>query len=394
MGQVIVLPGFMGSELKLNASTGPLHWADQDSLWKLGLDPMLLDGTLTGQPPAGTPECVPGGPLQDYYQQGMTQLVESLAGTAFASPTAYGYDWRQSLVKIATSFTAIVRAYHAQSGPVTLVGHSQGGLIARLVHYQMSVDGDDAKIRRIICLGTPHKGSWEIVKMWAGKSDTGQLFAILKGLKNINNPIAFLLDSQEARIAALVTITRSWPSLYEMLPQQTGTAEYNLQVRALYASKTWTVGNGLYPVLINNAVNETMVRLQHPRSVPQGRKLVCVVGKGSPTPYLVNSTDYFRVDPIGNMDSTDQGDGVVTIDSARVPSADLVYVEQRHSVLFGHVCAYGILAGLIKEDFAGTIDVPAPVKVDKAPMADEQAQPPPFRKIDFPKAKKRGHPKH
>lgn len=58
-----------------------------------------------------------------------------------------------SLAEHARKLDAIVRSAHRNDGPVHLVGHSLGGLVAR---YYRQVLG--RPVERLVCIATPHRG--------------------------------------------------------------------------------------------------------------------------------------------------------------------------------------------------------------------------------------------
>ncbi|WP_368502617.1 lipase family alpha/beta hydrolase [Corynebacterium sp.] len=70
----------------------------------------------------------------------------------------YGLRATQPLAESARQLGAYIEAVLAVTGAeqVILVGHSQGGLLAR---YWMRVDGGAAKVRHLVCLSAPNHGT-------------------------------------------------------------------------------------------------------------------------------------------------------------------------------------------------------------------------------------------
>src|SRR4029077_7785561 len=71
----------------------------------------------------------------------------------------HAYDWRRSL---ADAGRELVARLASERGPVILVAHGMGGLVARwaLAH--------GAACRRLVMLGTPNRGSYFPLQMFGG----------------------------------------------------------------------------------------------------------------------------------------------------------------------------------------------------------------------------------
>jgi pimeloyl-ACP methyl ester carboxylesterase len=84
---------------------------------------------------------------------------------------AYAYDWRYSVIDIAergtqyeneirSALTEIeVLAEDSFSGKVTIIGHSNGGLLAKAIMERLAAQGKTALVDRVIFIGTPQLGT-------------------------------------------------------------------------------------------------------------------------------------------------------------------------------------------------------------------------------------------
>jgi pimeloyl-ACP methyl ester carboxylesterase len=111
----------------------------------------------------------------------------------------FPYDFRRSITEAAAELAdAVGQALgdttpSARVGRVIVVAHSLGGLVAR---YWAAVAGGHRVCRAIITLGTPHRGAPKALDWLVNGAGVGPL-----------------------RHPALTGALRTWPSLYELLPQ-------------------------------------------------------------------------------------------------------------------------------------------------------------------------------
>ena len=123
----------------------------------------------------------------------------------------FGHDWRQPLAHLVDQLgefieevvarTALLRHYARsdppftrETGRVDLVGHSMGGLVA--AGYLVS-QPDHRRVRKVITLGTPYRGSFEAV------------LKIITGTSGLDSGVPKSSEREVARVT---------PSLYHLLP--------------------------------------------------------------------------------------------------------------------------------------------------------------------------------
>lgn len=159
---VIVLPGILGSNLKLDGKRIWLGFRFVNGLKKLAWDP------------ATASRVEPDGPIGSSYDD----LIERLADTHEVIP--FAYDWRRPIEdearRLAIEIDARLAERTASQKPVRIIAHSMGGLVARTMRLEkpdtwkrmMARDG-----ARMLMLGTPNGGSWAPMQTLSGDDTFG-----------------------------------------------------------------------------------------------------------------------------------------------------------------------------------------------------------------------------
>ena len=159
---VFVLPGILGSNLKLDGKRIWLGFRFINGLKKLTWDPATAD------------RVEPDGPIGASYDD----LIERLADTHEVIP--FAYDWRRPIEdearRLAKAVDAALAARGTSGQPVRLLAHSMGGLVARTMRLEapdtwqrlMARDG-----ARLLMLGTPNGGSWAPMQTLSGDDTFG-----------------------------------------------------------------------------------------------------------------------------------------------------------------------------------------------------------------------------
>lgn len=77
----------------------------------------------------------------------------------------WAYDWRKSVNQIVADFDNYISTVADGDDEIVVVGHSLGGLVARIWYQQNLVD---TRIKNVISLGSPHRGSVDAYEAWNG----------------------------------------------------------------------------------------------------------------------------------------------------------------------------------------------------------------------------------
>ncbi|MBS0449023.1 MAG: CHAT domain-containing protein [Proteobacteria bacterium] len=159
---VFMLPGILGSNLKLDGERIWLAFRFINGLAKLAWDP------------ATASRVEPDGPIGSVYDDLMTRLADTHEVIPFA------FDWRRPIedeaCRLADAVDAALAARNASQQPVRLIAHSMGGLVARTMRlerpetWQRMMARDGA---RLLMLGTPNAGSWAPMQTLSGDDTFG-----------------------------------------------------------------------------------------------------------------------------------------------------------------------------------------------------------------------------
>jgi len=272
--RVLILPGIMGSTLGL----------PDDLIW---LDPLdVLRGNLRKlNLKTGVSGIVARGVFLLAYEK--LKLRLQIAGfDADFQP----FDWRLS---ISTLGKQLAKRIDDESGPVHLVAHSMGGLVARAC-----LAAKPKKIGRVVTLGTPNFGSFAPLQAFRGVHSVVRKLAWLD-----------LSGSQED----LAQIFKTFPGLCEMFPAD------------FFSLAAWPSGGVLPDQSMLTASRKEQQALPLPGNQPDW---VQIVGCNKET--VVGATiqgDKFE------YTSTNEGDGTVPLALARLPDKVTYYVEESHGSL-------------------------------------------------------------
>ncbi|MBT2406964.1 MULTISPECIES: hypothetical protein [unclassified Streptomyces] len=295
---VVVLPGIMGSRLA-DADGAPLWDLSGRALWRgirtfgASVTRLRLPKDIgDGHPDDGV---VPVGLMPDLHVvpglwhpvDGYTDLLRWLERHFTLSVAdnllTFPYDWRLSCRYNAERLKERIdlelgrwraSAPERREARVVFLCHSMGGLVAR--HYAERLGGHEIT-RRLITLGTPHRGSAEA--------------------------LANLVNGKRVLGLDLGAFARSLPSLHQLAPDYAcvtapGGLAYARDLPGL---------PGVDPALLADAARfHADLRRTGPRA-----ELHAIVGVGQPTPTTASYADD-RLTPLWDIDGEDEGgDGTV-----------------------------------------------------------------------------------
>jgi len=183
---VYVVPGIMGSQLGL-PRVRPLP---DNMLW---LDPNDIScGALTQLTMPGLPVLACGPVLHTFLP--MKLSLQAAGYTVHC----FDYDWRRDIAE--TGAVLAMRLESEAAREINVIGHSMGGLIARIA-MQTAVG---QRIQRLITLGAPHGGSYAPVQAIRG------VYPLVRRLAQI--------DPMHSAEALAREVFSSFHSLYQLLP--------------------------------------------------------------------------------------------------------------------------------------------------------------------------------
>lgn len=350
---MFLLPGIMGSHLKVN---GKRIWLDFFALAGGGLEQLAIDA----------PGVVADEPIGSAYGD----LIDFLANHYEVVP--FAYDWRLSLqqeaARLAAAIDARLRDAEARQQPLSIVAHSMGGLLARVMialHPDLWQRMLKHEQSRLIMLGTPNGGSYVIPRMLVGRE------SIVMGLA-----LADLAHSQHE----LLDIISRYPGALEMLPARDG--EYDFfdardwqRLRNEDSSNRWAIP----PAETLTAARAVRALLDRP--TPNSERLRYVAGCAPQTPCRmivgvrpqpVLPPDWTsvppKVDPI-QFEATDRGDGRVLWDTGILHDVKTWYMDAAHGDMADHEPAFPAILDLLQSGDTDRLRTSAPAAGERGAVA-------------------------
>lgn len=324
---VFVLPGILGSNLKLDGKRIWLGFRFVNGLKRLAWDPAT----------AGRVE--PDGPIGGTYDD----LIERLADTH--EVIAFAYDWRRPIEdearRLAQAVDAALLARSASGQPVRLIAHSMGGLVARA----MQLEAPDTWKRlmahggaRLLMLGTPNAGSWAPMQTLSGDDTFGNALVAFGslfdngGARKMMAAMPGFIQLQAGLLNPALGLDKA--SIWQKLADDDlarlrdrsiwHTWDENSPQRSVYE---W----GAPPQAVLDQAVALRRRLDAQASAlgSDARKMLLVIGHASFTPagIVIDSNG------LSYLDASDDGDGRVTLASALLPGVHTWKVHAEHGKL-------------------------------------------------------------
>jgi len=301
---VVVVPGFMGSEL----------WRGEELLWprlkELFTEPEVF--RLPEGPPVEARRLVaevvvvPNLIKLDQYNRLVDFLEEELGYQRGQDLLEFPYDWRQDLRLSARTLAAAIGRWREERGHsrVTILAHSMGCMLSR--YYVECLGGRD-QVHRLILLGGPLHGTPKI------------LLAVLLGKGLL--PFGLLGDR-------LREVVATFPSCYQILPLYPCVFEASGELIDLYADPGW-VAEGCESLWEGG--RQFWAELGEKSSV----ETVCVFGYGLRTVTKVmvqrDRSGHWRE---VHLAQEERGDSTIPQESAILPGAEIHPVQQYHGALY------------------------------------------------------------
>lgn len=341
---VIMLPGLMGSLLSSIRGKATLLWINPLIVVKgqTHLLELNADGTGDGAPIVFS---VPSGVEKVCYLKLLLALHRECL--LFEFP----YDWRRRIESNADLLAQAIERW-ADGDPrmqFTLVGHSMGGLVAR-TYLARHREAAKRRVKRVIMHGTPHFGAaGAVADVMLGNS-----MAATASHVNANNNVRRMILSM--------------PSAYQLLPAPPDLFPKNRPYPAdfdVYDPSFWRV-EGFRPDYLaeGRRFHELLADFDHPVEMFQ------IAGCHLETTVDVKMTfdgQRPRLEVVRKKDGSDSGDGTVPLWSARLPGAQIYYIQHVHRYLSRNKDVVEATLALIRGD---TPKLPSELPQPKSGLLD------------------------
>lgn len=358
---VFLLPGILGSNLKVDGKRIWLGWRIVNGLRRLAYDPRRPDRVQ------------PDGPLDTVYDD----LGDFLALTH--EVIEFGFDWRRPIEdeagRLAREVARALDARATSGKPVRLLAHSMGGLLARTMQLEQPAIWRRMLAQpgaRVLMLGTPNDGSWAPMQVLSGDDSFGNILVAFgapfqeRAARALMANFPGFIQLQAGLLDQRLGLGRSetWQQLADddlrRLRERSWWHRLDLQLRAY----EW----GVPPQGVLDRAVALRRRLDgqgegEPGSARDG--VVLVVGKARFTP------DGYQIGDEGlvYLDAQDHGDGRVTLSSAQLPGLPTWQLDCVHGELPERKEAFQAYLDLLE---TGTTDrlpaVPSATRGGPAPV--------------------------
>ena len=258
---ILFIPGLEGTRLYKDghSALGGVfgHGTTTDRLWEPDSSADLTKLDLDAHGSSTDVSIYAGGPVDkalgivDVYGGFMGYLNGLVKKGMVDEWRAFGYDWREPVAgvvagaeKRATTTESLIRtvadmAAHSRTGKVTIIAHSNGGLVAKDLVKTLADMGSTSLIDSVISVAVPELGTPMAIP------------ALLHG--DGQSILGGLIASQ----AGMRTLGADMPSAYSLLPSR-GFFQDILMPTVVFASTTIPgLDNGSYPQAISSAAAQS-----------------------------------------------------------------------------------------------------------------------------------------
>jgi len=343
-GNVVVMPGIMGSELSEHIGTQTNRiWVNPLRMVAGQLGHLRLDDT--GRPQF---DVRPSGILKLFYGELILSLSENW------NVQTFWYDWRRDLRDSAAALEERMRAWFPEDAPVHFVCHSMGGLVARTFiqayphRWRAMWDRDPTRPGalggRLIMLGTPNHGS----------------FAALQVITGIEPLVRWLarLDLKDS-LTELLAILNTFVGTFQMLPSP----------RVMKELEPIFHADNYGDLRVSQArLDEGRAHIERLANVVDPERMINVVGYNRPTYHALTRAQQLR-SPSAYL-VTRAGDGRVPHSLGLLQGVPTWYVESGHAALTRDGRVQEALEELLAKGTTSQLSRTSPVQA-RGPRKDE-----------------------
>ncbi|MEP6608105.1 MAG: CHAT domain-containing protein [Burkholderiaceae bacterium] len=322
---VFILPGILGSNLKVGGKRIWLGWR-------------LINGLKRLDYAAGRADSVePDGPIGSMYDE----LADYLGKTH--EVIEFAFDWRRPIeeeaARLASAVEAALDARAASGKPVRLLAHSMGGVLARTMQlerpdiWQRMMAHADA---RLLMLGTPNAGSWAPMQVLSGDDTFGNVLVTFgapfqdKSARALMARFPGFIQMQAALLDDKLALSKeaTWQALADDDLRRVRENSWWHRQEMQIVQYSW----GVPPQDVLDRAVALRKRLDAQVDgdlAAFSDKLLLVIGHARFTP------DGFSLGDEGlvYLDAPDEGDGRVTVSSARLPGVRTWQLACEHGAL-------------------------------------------------------------
>jgi pimeloyl-ACP methyl ester carboxylesterase len=168
---ILFLPGIKASRLYMNTDHGTVDKLWPPTFFSDDISGLALDEDGGSMNPVYTEDIIESVPLASFYKSFIDDLEQKEEEYVINDFLPFAYDWRMSVRDVAYGQTPYRGDYKSlfqetqnlsessKSGKVTIIAHSNGGLVAKALLMRLEEQGITDIIDRVIFVGTPQIGT-------------------------------------------------------------------------------------------------------------------------------------------------------------------------------------------------------------------------------------------
>lgn len=357
----IVIPGLLGSQLSFkNAlSRDTVYWIDRVLIARDGFLPMALDVDGKKPFPGKGLKLTPDDFFGDFYGALRNRLKAGLP--AEWKKQAFVYDFRLNPALAAAELSSAILQQQGNGNRFYLVGHSLGGLVAKLAWSNLKDQGKESLVKRIVTLGSPHYGSYSVSEAYNLRDSTTNDLARLSGMLSLSGLANRATQEYRTRVKDDVLRTiNTWPSIYALMPMSGSLQQqYDPDVSKWYVTENLPSDLWIDRDWMSWTQNTFQTTYHNTLSLPPREVLKCVAGTGHTT--IQSLQDPAKLTNFQGYNFSDEGDGVVACWSALGMSTNRETVKCEHALLPQNPVILEKIIGWLTDDV-----VPEPQTIEKS----------------------------
>jgi hypothetical protein len=347
-GNVVIIPGLLGSQLTSTDDTG-----QQEPLW------LNLPNIAAGKLARLRLKADGRSAVDARYTVRATGILKRCYGELLLSLAtqwhvhAFWYDWRKEFELAAAELQASIKRWYGEDEPVHLIAHASGGLVARWYlaqNHHRWLKAHKGQRSKLIMLGTPNHGSLAAPLAVAG------LPTLFQWVDHLD------ADYQGHDYRAMVS---SFPSLYQLFPAHALLADKEFADQ-LYDPATYGPDGIIPPGQLEKA-KHSQAALASYKTAATPLQMLLVAGYNQPTIVGLSNLAQFRQVTRAGLNNPaatramlagdddllkigPDGDGFVPLELAELPGIATLYVEEGHGRLQANRILLEALPSLIHYD--------------------------------------------
>jgi len=346
-GNVVVIHGIMGAELSAFDGERPNRiWMRVLRLLLGGLVSLRLNDDGSGDADA-MGEVRATGILKNTYGE----LLLSLAEHWNVKP--FWFDWRKDIRTAAGQLDVRISEWFGDRAPVHIVAHSMGGLVARTFIKQYPKRWK-AMRGRLVMLGTPNHGSFDIPSVLTGADKTVRKLELCDIKHNLGE---------------VLEILHSFVGSYQMLPSPREMPK----IAPLYSADTYGALRKPLSVPQRHLDNAREFH-EWLRDAIDPARMTYIAGYNRPTLCDIRKQNWKSLDSLDAYDVTLEGDGRVPHALGRLKGVPTYYVDELHGDLPSNQQVLAALEELLEHGTTGRLMTSIPEQNTRGPAAEKRAR--------------------